>query len=124
MDIPVQTLDCMQLAELMGKALAPVATAPKSFVDDRGIVHGVYLLMWEPGDPAFGMGGFDDDPQTGFVVGWWEPNEHNHEGGRGCWYNGHHPIHPTHWLPLPLAPQQVPIQPGRLHTATVAQLRG
>lgn len=93
--------DLDEFAELIGAAWADMATAPKSTVDEFGCVQGKYLLVYEPvapGDEPY------TEPQVGIHVGWWEPLMCD---GRGCWYNGTSELHPSHWMPLPNAPEPV-----------------
>ena len=96
----MQTVSMAFFAALLQDCWQPISTAPKSGLARDGSVQGVYLLMFEPLSEEDGFTD-DDDVQIGIQVAWWEPHMNQ---GQGCWYNGTTPVHPTHWMPLPIAP--------------------
>lgn len=89
------------LAAALTPRWQPIETAPKSAADGRG-VEGVYVLGFIPDSELV-------DPQTCIDVVWWEPLLVNSRGGRGRWQSTRHgdEVSPTHWMPLPAAPEEV-----------------
>ncbi len=81
-------------------AWKPIETAPKSAADGSR-VDGIYLLGFAPEEEL--------SPEACIDVVWWEPLLPNKAGGRGKWVrNGmgddKDECAPTHWMPLPPAP--------------------
>ena len=73
----------------------PIETASKSTSKDvpgGKLVRGIYLLGFCPEEGA--------SPESCIEVIWWEPNIDG-----GVWYQGHHDVNPTHWMPLPEPPR-------------------
>jgi hypothetical protein len=86
----VYRIDAVLAAPALAPAWRPISEAPKC--DDLESEK-TEILAWEP---------WQNDPDKGCrIVLWWEPYMHG-----GCWTMEDESVHnPTHWQPLPPAPE-------------------